>query len=90
MESNGARNAIHVSQDTADALIAGGYAHIIKAREDKIEAKGKGKLQTYWIETAAFTIPATSVTSSDHMQGRISSTGSMTADYPIALRRGSA
>ena len=49
MESNGARNAIHVSQDTADALIAGGYAHIIKAREDKIEAKGKGKLQTYWI-----------------------------------------
>lgn len=49
MESNGERGRIHVSQATADALIAKGKSHWIVAREDKIIAKGKGELQTYFV-----------------------------------------
>ncbi len=53
MESNGMRNRIHVSQTTADLLIEAGKANWVKPREDLIEAKGKGKLQTYWVEPTA-------------------------------------
>jgi len=49
MESNGRRNHIHVTQKTADLLIAAGKGHWVQAREDAIEAKGKGKMQTYWV-----------------------------------------
>jgi hypothetical protein len=49
MESNGMRNRIQASQATVDCLITAGKTHWIKAREDLIEAKGKGKMQTYWI-----------------------------------------
>jgi hypothetical protein len=34
---------IHVSQATADLLTAAGKKHWLTAREDMIEAKGKGK-----------------------------------------------
>lgn len=50
MESNGERNRIHASQETVDYLRAAGKAHWAKPREEMIVAKGKGKLQTYWIE----------------------------------------
>ena len=40
--------AIHVSQATADALTAKGKGQWLKAREDKIFAKGK--MQTYFID----------------------------------------
>ena len=53
MESNGIKGRIHCSQATADALAAWGYNHWITPREDKINAKGKGLMQTYWIETRA-------------------------------------
>jgi hypothetical protein len=49
MESNGMRNRIQASQATADYLISAGKGHWVKAREDLVEAKGKGKMQTYWI-----------------------------------------
>ena len=49
MESNGMRNRIQASQATVDHLVTAGKEHWIKAREDLIEAKGKGKMQTYWI-----------------------------------------
>jgi hypothetical protein len=42
MEHNGERGKIQVSQETADLLIAAGKSHWIRAREDKIIAKGKG------------------------------------------------
>jgi Adenylate and Guanylate cyclase catalytic domain len=48
MEQTGVKNKIHISQATADLLIAAGKEHWIKLREGMIEAKGKGKLQTYW------------------------------------------
>ena len=50
MESNGIRNRIQVSQATADLIKAGGMSEWITPREDLINAKGKGKLQTYWVE----------------------------------------
>lgn len=49
MESNGKPGMIHLSQETADLLIAAGKSHWITPRQDKIVAKGKGELQTYWL-----------------------------------------
>lgn len=49
MESNGAKNRIHISKETADLLTKAGKDHWFIAREDKIVAKGKGELQTYWL-----------------------------------------
>ena len=49
MESTGERNRIQVSSTTADLLrnkhAKGSW---LQKRDDMIEAKGKGKLQTYW------------------------------------------
>lgn len=50
MESNGAREKIHISEDTADLIKAARKDHWLTAREDKIHAKGKGQLQTYWLK----------------------------------------
>lgn len=49
MESNGESGRIHVSQETADLLIAAGKSSWLDPREDKIKAKGKGEMQTYWV-----------------------------------------
>jgi class 3 adenylate cyclase len=50
MESNGKKSRIHLSQETADLLINAGKQNWLIAREDKIIAKGKGELQTYWLD----------------------------------------
>lgn len=49
MESNGTPGKIQVSQKTADLIIASGKESWLTARKDLINAKGKGKLQTYWL-----------------------------------------
>eukprot|EP00538_Stauroneis_constricta_P012478 CAMPEP_0119548166 /NCGR_PEP_ID=MMETSP1352-20130426/2141_1 /TAXON_ID=265584 /ORGANISM="Stauroneis constricta, Strain CCMP1120" /LENGTH=1235 /DNA_ID=CAMNT_0007593355 /DNA_START=105 /DNA_END=3812 /DNA_ORIENTATION=- len=49
MESTGERSRIQISQETADELIACGRQHWITPRADKVNAKGKGELQTYWV-----------------------------------------
>ena len=49
MESTGERNRIQVSAATADLLVKKhGKSSWVTPREDLIEAKGKGKMQTYW------------------------------------------
>jgi hypothetical protein len=48
MESNGEKSRIQVSQKTADFIVQGGKGHWLTARSDKVHAKGKGALQTYW------------------------------------------
>lgn len=49
MESNGVGGRIHCSQETADELYAKGKNAWVVPREDKIIAKGKGEMQTYYI-----------------------------------------
>jgi class 3 adenylate cyclase len=49
MESNGLRDRIHVSQDTADLLLAAGKSKWLTRRGEKVVAKGKGEMQTYWV-----------------------------------------
>jgi class 3 adenylate cyclase len=49
MESNGVAGKIHVSQATADELMHQGKSHWVTPRPDKVLAKGKGELQTYWV-----------------------------------------
>jgi hypothetical protein len=49
MESKGKPRHIQVSQATADLLIEAGKEHWVTPREEKIVAKGKGELQTYWV-----------------------------------------
>jgi class 3 adenylate cyclase len=50
MESTGIPGRIQLSTTTADLIIAGGNTEWVRRREDEIEAKGKGKLRTYWLE----------------------------------------
>jgi class 3 adenylate cyclase len=51
METNGLVGKIHVSEDTAQVLIARGKAHWLEPLPDKIQVKGKGELNTYWVST---------------------------------------
>ena len=64
MESNGQKGKIQVSQDTADLLIAAGKEKWLTAREDLVEAKGKGSMQTYFVDVTQEASTRTSVTSS--------------------------
>ena len=50
MESTGENNRIQISKETADLLEDAGKGHWCKPREDKVMAKGKGELQTYWLK----------------------------------------
>lgn len=52
MESTGQRGRIQLSQETADLLIAAGKVEWVTLRDDKVHAKGKGELQTYWLNVA--------------------------------------
>ncbi|CAB9525293.1 Receptor-type guanylate cyclase gcy [Seminavis robusta] len=49
MESNGKAGMIHVSQATADELTKAGKSSWLKLRDEKITAKGKGEMQTYFV-----------------------------------------
>lgn len=49
MESTGARGKIHVSASTAEALRASGKEHWLELRTDKVNAKGKGLMTTFWV-----------------------------------------
>ena len=66
IETTGQRDRIHVSQETADLLIAAGKGHWIVPREDKVTAKGKGELTTFWLKVAgAATGASSSITNSN-------------------------
>lgn len=49
MESTGLSGMIQASSYTADLIIQSGRQNWVVPRPDLVEAKGKGKLQTYWI-----------------------------------------
>ncbi|CAJ1930905.1 unnamed protein product [Cylindrotheca closterium] len=48
MESSGEPNKIQLSQTTAD-LLTGGLKQLIMPRSKKVAVKGKGEMQTYWL-----------------------------------------
>ena len=50
MESTGDKSRIQVSQQTADELVSMGKGHWLVSRDDKVVAKGKGELATYWLQ----------------------------------------
>jgi class 3 adenylate cyclase len=50
VETTGAPNKIHLSSDTAELLTASGKGHWVKMRTEKVVAKGKGEMQTYWLD----------------------------------------
>ena len=50
MESTGIPGRIQVSQSTADALIRHGKDTWLVPRKEKVVAKGKGEMQTYFLE----------------------------------------
>lgn len=76
MESTGEPGCIHTSQETANALIEKGKMSWIAAREEKIVAKGKGELQTYWLNPRS---TGQSILSSPQRQTRL-----VTENRPIA------
>lgn len=53
METTGLRDTIQVSQETASLLIAAGRGDWLTPRESKIDAKGKGELQTYFLSCSS-------------------------------------
>lgn len=53
MESLGSPNRIHVTQKTADELIMLGKKEWLTPRSQKIQAKGKGEMQTYWVNISS-------------------------------------
>eukprot|EP00980_Cylindrotheca_fusiformis_P009594 scaffold2123_cov96-Cylindrotheca_fusiformis.AAC.7 len=60
MESTSGRSRVQVSQVTADLLVASGLSKWIVPRESKIFVKGKGEMQTYWLNTKAAKRPKSS------------------------------
>jgi Adenylate and Guanylate cyclase catalytic domain len=50
MESTGKPWKIHASEATAELLRQAGKGDWLRAREELVEAKGKGTMQTYWVE----------------------------------------
>ena len=51
MESTGKRNRVQISRTTADLVTKGGKGHWIEKRAEKIEVKGKGLQDTYWLKS---------------------------------------
>ena len=65
MESCGQAGRIHLSEDTAKELVKHGKKDWLTRREDQIEAKGKGKLTTFWLTPAGGTGAGSSTGESD-------------------------
>jgi class 3 adenylate cyclase len=53
MESTGVKNCIHCSEATAEYLVEAGKANWLVKREDSVHAKGKGVVETYWVNPGA-------------------------------------
>ncbi len=71
MESTGQPNRIQASRATADLLIDAGKENWVQAREELVNAKGKGMVQTYWILPRSNCSSSGSVTSLNDSVGSI-------------------
>lgn len=50
IESHGLAGRVHLSEQTAAEIQTSGRPDMVIPREDKIEAKGKGFLSTFWLK----------------------------------------
>jgi hypothetical protein len=78
MESTGLPSSIHVSQETADLLIADGKESWLTRRKDAVTAKGKGELVTFFVARPM----DPSQTSVDDANGHASASSGMD-DYEV-------
>jgi class 3 adenylate cyclase len=53
IEATGAKNHIHLSEQTAALIAQAGRESWLLKREDLVSAKGKGMLQTFWLDLTA-------------------------------------
>lgn len=53
MEANGESNRIHISQSTAELIESAGKGAWLQKRADLVEVKGKGFMQTYFLEPSS-------------------------------------
>jgi Adenylate and Guanylate cyclase catalytic domain len=67
MESTGKRERVHLSEQTALQLIEKGREDWVVRREDTVDAKGKGKMATYWLKLASGDPTAESVAASSEV-----------------------
>lgn len=49
MESTGVGGKIHISEETANSIKSYGKTHWMIPRDDKVTAKGKGEMNTFWL-----------------------------------------
>lgn len=70
IENSGKAGRIHVSDSTAGLIREAGKGHWLVPRDDKVQAKGKGAMQTYWVEIADATKSSTDIASMN--QGNLS------------------
>lgn len=82
MESHGLPNRIQISQATAELLIAANKENWCIPRKDKIKAKGKGELSTFWLE------PGSAATTSGVAQSSKSSVGTRSRSLLNSLEVG--
>lgn len=72
IEETGLPGRIHVSERTATLLMSASKGHWVEKREDKVIAKGKGELSTFWIKSvrdSSNSQPDSSVQSSTEADG---------------------
>ncbi|KAL7564170.1 hypothetical protein ACA910_021144 [Epithemia clementina (nom. ined.)] len=50
IEASGERNRIHLSEETAQQLVKSNKGHWVTQRTDVVQAKGKGALETFWLD----------------------------------------
>lgn len=92
MESTGIKNRVQLSPTTADEIVQRGYkSFIVEAREDLVEAKGKGTIQTYWLlpNAAASMKSFAPSTDDDASTGGLVSVGSIERGGDEDISRGS-
>ena len=81
MESNGEPGLIHVSQSSADRLLANGRGRWLTKREDIIDAKGLGKVTTYWVKVNTDSLTSGDCTTSNNSDDSLSPRERIGLDY---------
>lgn len=81
MESNGLPGRIHMSEQTATKLKDAGKSDWVTQREDKIVAKGKGELISFWLCTEIDPVEKTVARLGTFLQSTSMETSSDSSDH---------